>query len=673
MTGWWFALLPAAAAVLVGPALVGTSALAAGDYVTYWYPVFGFLGDAFRKYRELPFWMPGILGGMPLGESLGPSVWYPTDVAGWLLHLPPARRVAFDVWVHLAIAGAGGCRLAAACGARPAAAVAGGLIFMLGGYPVDLVRNGTLVFLRGFAWLPWIFWAVSRAVSAGRVRGWLGVAALLALLPLAAAQQLLAYLVIVLPAFAAAMAPRGRRWGAVAGTCAAAAGAGLLAAVVVLPAFRYYGLSLRSAGGIDLSAMGRLEFSDLPHLLTPSLWGKHAGDTGKYLGLLPALLALVGLAGRPRLGLPWALLGAVAVVLALGTATPAGALLARLPLYGGFRTSAHWLGVTQLACAVCAAFGIDLLRVVPRRGWRIAAAAAVLAAGELVARGVGRVVLAPPDSVPGAAMPEDLLSGELRKKPGPFRISTDEYATFPNMRMSAGLEWVQGYHGAPLSVFARFYDAAVRQRPRVPGLFSWLNVRYYLVADPSEFPSLVPRTAVVNLAGQRTILCEDPGCLPRAFFAARVEASGTDAEVLGALGRAPAAGRRVFVAGPRGPALAGRKTPGTVGRLDLAPNRITADVASSGDGFLFFSEAWYPAWIGFVDGVRVPIERVNVMFRGVAVPEGRHTVEMVYASLPFAFGLWLSCLAWAALALYLGTVRPARPPAPSHEIAVQGP
>ena len=752
MAGWWLALFPLAAAILLGPCLMGTQALAGGDYVTYWYPLFGFAGEAFRTTGTLPEWIPNLLGGMPLGESLGPSLFYPTDVAGWLLHIPPDRRVVFDVWLHLAIAGTGMCRLASAFGARPAAAVIGGLIFMLGGYPVDLVRTGTLVFLRGTAWMPWIFWAVSRAVAAGRAREWIASAALLALLPLSAGHQLFAYLALILPVFAVTLAPPARAGRGASGVAAAFAGAGVLAAIALLPSLRYLSLSLRSGGGLDLSGMGRTEVFDLPLLVLPSLWGNGVGDTGKYLGAVATGLACLGLAGRPRAGWRWALLGALAVVFALGPATPAGALLASLPLYRGFRTSAHWLSLFSLAAAVAAAVGVDVLLEAPRRGWRlltalglagavvlgiggwstdalfarvrtspsavariaadgsspeaagdamrralrrdavacggaaVAAAAAsvyplpalavsagVLAAGELLARGLGRQIIAPPATLPGVGLPEDMLASDLRRRPGPFRVFTEEFHTFPNMRMTSGLEWVQGYHGAPLASFARFHDAGVSRCPGLPGLFTWFNTRYYLLGNPERTPGLRPVAPVTNLAGQRLVLCEDPAPLPRAFFAARVDAAGTDDEVLAALCRTPASARRVFVTGPRSPKLAGRKATGAVGRLDLKPNRITAEVASAGDGFLFCSEAWYPAWTGFVDGVRVPIERVNVMFRGIALPEGRHTVEMVYSSLPFRIGLWVSCLAWAAVAVYLGATVLVRTPAPSHEIEVQGP
>jgi uncharacterized membrane protein YfhO len=35
---------------------------------------------------------------------------------------------------------------------------------------------------------------------------------------------------------------------------------------------------------------------------------------------------------------------------------------------------------------------------------------------------------------------------------------------------------------------------------------------------------------------------------------------------------------------------------------------------------------WQPWWFATMDGVDIPIERANVLFRAVAVPAGRHNI-----------------------------------------------
>jgi uncharacterized membrane protein YfhO len=64
---------------------------------------------------------------------------------------------------------------------------------------------------------------------------------------------------------------------------------------------------------------------------------------------------------------------------------------------------------------------------------------------------------------------------------------------------------------------------------------------------------------------------------------------------------------------------------------------------------LVLTDIYYPGWKAFLDGRRVPLERVNYLLRGVAVPAGEHRVELRYEPTSFRLG-WMISLA-TALAL----------------------
>jgi len=69
---------------------------------------------------------------------------------------------------------------------------------------------------------------------------------------------------------------------------------------------------------------------------------------------------------------------------------------------------------------------------------------------------------------------------------------------------------------------------------------------------------------------------------------------------------------------------------------------ILLDVRSSRPVFLVTSEAWYPGWIGLIDGKEHPLVRTNVAFRGLAVPAGLHRIEMRFAPRMLWYGLVVS-------------------------------
>jgi uncharacterized membrane protein YfhO len=59
---------------------------------------------------------------------------------------------------------------------------------------------------------------------------------------------------------------------------------------------------------------------------------------------------------------------------------------------------------------------------------------------------------------------------------------------------------------------------------------------------------------------------------------------------------------------------------------------------------LVVSDAWYPGWSATVDGKPAPLLRADYALVGVALPAGRHVVELRFASRPTRAGLALSLL-----------------------------
>jgi hypothetical protein len=72
---------------------------------------------------------------------------------------------------------------------------------------------------------------------------------------------------------------------------------------------------------------------------------------------------------------------------------------------------------------------------------------------------------------------------------------------------------------------------------------------------------------------------------------------------------------------------------------DYNLNNIVVDADNQENGFLFFSEIYYPAWKAFIDGKETEIYRTDYCMRSIYLEKGKHKVELKYQSETFAQGL----------------------------------
>jgi|GEM_PF-1875675 len=96
----------------------------------------------------------------------------------------------------------------------------------------------------------------------------------------------------------------------------------------------------------------------------------------------------------------------------------------------------------------------------------------------------------------------------------------------------------------------------------------------------------------------------------------------------------------------------------------LSPEEWRVDFQSAAEGYLWFSEVYYPGWRCYLDDGR-PLEvlRANHAFRAVRIPAGRHRLRMVYEPASYWWGKGISLaglilvIGWIALAYRAGKAR----------------
>ena len=141
---------------------------------------------------------------------------------------------------------------------------------------------------------------------------------------------------------------------------------------------------------------------------------------------------------------------------------------------------------------------------------------------------------------------------------------------------------------------------------------------------------------------------EVPASLPRTFVVGRARVL-PDPAALATLA-SPDFDPTAEVILTRGPAGAPPSSfAGTSVLRERRADRIRLDVETSAPGWAVVVDAWDPGWRARVDGRPAEVERANVAFRAVAVPAGRHEVELVFRPSAVAPALWTSAASLAAL------------------------
>ncbi len=60
------------------------------------------------------------------------------------------------------------------------------------------------------------------------------------------------------------------------------------------------------------------------------------------------------------------------------------------------------------------------------------------------------------------------------------------------------------------------------------------------------------------------------------------------------------------------------------------PHEIQFTAKNTTSQFLFVRRLMYPGWHAYLDAQEVPIQRANILFMGISVPEGSHTIRFIY-------------------------------------------
>lgn len=167
---------------------------------------------------------------------------------------------------------------------------------------------------------------------------------------------------------------------------------------------------------------------------------------------------------------------------------------------------------------------------------------------------------------------------------------------------------------------------------------------------------------VLQQAG--VLVQENRASFPRAFAVPEAVVAPDAEAAMSLLAHGPLQPRRQVVLEAPGPAASspapsvaadGDRLGAPYGQVDVVEyrNEQVSLEASSDGGYLVLTDAYYPGWRAYVDGVETPIYRGDYLFRAVELPPGRHLVQFRYQPESFETGLAIARLTLALLGLAL--------------------
>ncbi len=305
------------------------------------------------------------------------------------------------------------------------------------------------------------------------------------------------------------------------------------------------------------------------------------------------------------------------------------------------RTANGFNGVVLFAILLTASLVLLLARRTRWLSWRTwTVAMVVFVFADLASLGA---YLDMGESDPTANFNHPQAVGFLRNDHDPFRIETPEDSWFqwqPNLGLVAHLDDAAGiYNPLLLQRYARYWHAAIG-RDNV--LYDLLNTKYLVVKKDEK----VGAKFTLAFDGDPSVnIWQNQNALPRAFMLYQskfvksadeafdaITSSGFDPQQTIVLETAD--GERRTANG--GPSVVKFKSRGT--------NFVEYEVTSSGEGYLFTGDTYYPGWRAILDGIEAPLLRADYLFRAVKVPAGNHEVELIFDPLSWKVGVAFTTL-----------------------------
>ncbi len=235
--------------------------------------------------------------------------------------------------------------------------------------------------------------------------------------------------------------------------------------------------------------------------------------------------------------------------------------------------------------------------------------------------------------------PQTSAISYLQNQPGQFRIMENDARIFPpNISIMYKLQSVDGYDPLYLLQYGELIIASERGKPNIAPPFGFnriitptnysskimdlLGVKY--VMSLSDISS--PKLTKVFQEGQ-TRIYQNKLAFPRMFFVNSIIMSTNKQDEINLVFNTNLHVQAIVETSNN--SLDSSFTvdnSSTISSIIYSENEVSAVVNNNHDGFLVFTDSYYPSWHVRIDGQEVPIYKTDYALRGIFIPKGMHNI-----------------------------------------------
>jgi hypothetical protein len=222
-----------------------------------------------------------------------------------------------------------------------------------------------------------------------------------------------------------------------------------------------------------------------------------------------------------------------------------------------------------------------------------------------------------------------------------------------------GIYEVQGYSPVQLDRYWRlvrrvstrpvYYNEGTFQSID-PQVLKLLGVEWLILPEGTPPPDLAIPIPVASEGTWKLYRLSKPEPRASVVFTAQMATSGSALDTVLSPGFDPSKQAVVESSVAGLPPLAGDGQ-GTARYSELSSQHVRVTTIASGQGLLVVRNVFDDHWHATVDGRSVPLYLTDYLLQGIAVPPGRHVIDLTYHDGAIGEGLAISGVAWGALAL----------------------